>query len=52
MNTNAVRALAARRGLGLVDLGGLAKAGDDGTHLSVDSHPAVAAAVAAEIRAS
>jgi lysophospholipase L1-like esterase len=47
----AVRALAADRGLGLVDLGSVAKTGDDGIHLSVDSHPAVAAAVAAEVRA-
>lgn len=47
----AVRALAAERGLGLVDLGTVAKAGDDGIHLGVDSHAAVAAAVATEIRA-
>ncbi|WP_433376678.1 GDSL-type esterase/lipase family protein [Actinoplanes sp. CA-142083] len=47
----AVRDLAAERGLGLVDLGSVAKTGDDGIHLSVDSHPAVAAAVAGEIRA-
>ena len=48
----AVRGLAAERGMGLVDLGQVATAGDDGIHLSVDSHPAVAAAIAAEIRAS
>lgn len=48
----AIRALAAERGLGLVDLGSVAKAGDDGCHLSVDSHHAVAAAVADAIRGS
>ena len=48
----AIRALAANRGLGLVDLGGLAKTGDDGCHLSVDSHLVVAAAVANAIRAT
>jgi lysophospholipase L1-like esterase len=48
----AIRAVAANRGLGLVDLGSVAKTGDDGCHLSVDSHPVVAAAVATAIRAN
>jgi lysophospholipase L1-like esterase len=48
----AIRNLAAERRLGLVDLGSVAKPGDDGCHLSLDSHPAVAEAVAIQVRAS
>lgn len=42
----AFRALATERGTGFAAVGGVARVGDDGLHLSRDSHPAVAALVA------
>jgi photosystem II stability/assembly factor-like uncharacterized protein len=50
--SDAFRALASQRGAVFADVGAVANVGDEGLHLSRNSHPAVAALVAQAISAA